>query len=158
MVLPYVKQPVKADIIDRTTWLTFSQRASLMWMASDHKRWSALTMSISLSSASPTSSPCGQTDSTNASPLPLFSMIHCYTRWGCFLFSPNDFRACRQPALSCLSPSASSLAKSREAIDSGLWRVGRDEGILRQHTYIKSHAHTNSHLDHRLLLPLAIAG
>lgn len=30
----------------------------------------------------------------------------------------------RALAGSCLSPGASGLAKSREAIDSGLWRVG----------------------------------
>ena len=51
----------------------------------------------------------------------------------------------------------SCLAKSREAIDSGLWRVGRDEGMLPQQTHTRKR-YTDSHLDHGLVSPGAIAG
>lgn len=47
MSLPYVKQPVKAHFIDRTTWL--SQHASLMLIASDHKGDQLLPRPVPLS-------------------------------------------------------------------------------------------------------------
>lgn len=110
----------------------------------------------SLFAAPPTLSPCSTTDSANASPTPLFSMIQC-TCTRVEGVSLNDFRACRQAGRPESHVCFSCLAKSREAIDSGLWRVGRDEGMLPQQTHTQKR-HTDSHLDHGLVSPGAIAG
>lgn len=85
---------------------------------------------------SPVLSPRSQADSTCASPLQSFGVIQggYHTRQRCFSWW---FGTC---IVSCLPPCSSSVAKSMEAIDSGLWRMGRDEGML-----ANTHAHTRTH-------------
>lgn len=63
-----------------------------------------------------------------------FAIVQCDTVW--FLHKLKVFLLMTsERAVSCLPPCANGVAKSKEAIDSGLWRVGRDEGMLHQHTY-----------------------
>lgn len=107
---------------------------SLMWSS----LWKHTSLTEQLRSRSVKVISSHQENSVNFTLPPAASLIawmphlcHCSVWYSVLVtqgksVSPNDFRACRQAGLSCLSPSASCLAKSREAIDSGLWKVGRD--------------------------------
>lgn len=53
-------------------------------------------------------------------------------------------------ALLCLTPRLTSLAKSKEIMDDGLWMVGIE--IVKSHTHTHTHGHTNTALNGRLVI------
>lgn len=64
----------------------------------------------------------------------------------------HKYEGVRTVQLFCLSPSLTSLAKSKEIMDGGLWMVGIDCKMWRSHTHTGSNGSINAPVNGRPVL------